>query len=184
MVVKVGRRALLGACLLSLAGFVTAVQVRALTTPATVEASPTVRGALKTDEAINQTLLSNNADALAPLLADDWIVISSYGGIGKRDGFIERIHKGYFVHKTATLSDPRVRIYGNTALVTSHLSTSGTFVTEVNGKLANKCFDVHETETDVLVWQHGTWKSVLLHETKIPGPEPGVMGPSPPEIRH
>lgn len=163
------RTSAVAAALLALTIAVTASTAQAQTT---APSGLTAESALSADEAINRALLDNNADALAALLASDWIVVSAFGGIAQRAGFIEAVRKGYFVHKTAVLSNPRVRIYGNTALVTSHLSTSGTFVDEVNGKLANECFDVQETETDVLVWQSGGWKSVLLHETKIPGPEP------------
>ena len=32
-----------------------------------------------------------------------------------------------------------------------------------------KCFAVKERQTDVLVWNDGGWKSVLLHETTTAG---------------
>lgn len=57
------------------------------------------------------------------------------------------------------LSDTRVRLYGNVAVVTAHLKTSGT--------LFGKSFDLPEQETDVLVWGDSGWKSVLTHETEI-----------------
>jgi hypothetical protein len=44
------------------------------------------------------------------------------------------------------LSEPRVRLYAETALV-------------------RKCFVVKEPQTNVLVWKNGGWQSVLLHET-------------------
>jgi ketosteroid isomerase-like protein len=57
------------------------------------------------------------------------------------------------------MSEPRVRLYGDTAVVTSKLHPAGTFV--------GKPFDVNERETDVLRWQGGSWKIVLTHETFI-----------------
>ena len=72
------------------------------------------------------------------------------------------------------LSEPRVRLYGETALVTTHLDAAGPFVKEVSGKLVRKCFAVKERQTDVLMWKNGGWQSVLLHETVIPpGPKVG-----------
>jgi ketosteroid isomerase-like protein len=93
------------------------------------------------------------------LLAADWIVISAYGGVSERGGFLEAIKSGQFTRKSMDLSEPRVKIYGNTAVVTTQLKTSGT--------IGGRDFDVDERQTDVLIWSDGGWKSVLLHETMI-----------------
>jgi hypothetical protein len=124
--------------------------------------SSMAQSALSTDRAINQALLTNNADALEALTADDWIVVSGLGGVAERNDFIDFIRKGQFKRKTMILSEPRVRLYGNTALVTTHLSGSGHYVADVS-----KCSDFNERQTDVLVWKNKGWKSVLLHETLI-----------------
>ena len=121
---------------------------------------PTAENALEAEKAVNQALLTSDADALGRLLADDWVVISAYGGVAERGPFIAEIKSGQFTRKTMDLSDPRVKIYGNTAVVTTQLKTSG----NINGR----DFDVVERQTDVLIWSDGAWKSVLLHETKIP----------------
>jgi hypothetical protein len=130
-------------------------------------AGPTAKSALSTDEAINQAMLTSDTGALKTLLADGWVVVSGFGGIADKSGFIEFIREGG-PRKKMILSEPRVRIYGDTALVTTHLSAAGPFVKEVNGKLVRNCFDVKERQTDVLVWKNGAWRSVLLHETIIP----------------
>jgi hypothetical protein len=132
---------------------------------------PTAKSALNTDEAINQALLTGNGDALKTLLADDWIVVSGVGNIAPKDSFIDFIRKSG-ARKAMVLSEPRVRLYGDTALITTHLSAVGPEAKEDNGKLVRKCFEVKERQTDVLVWKNGAWKSVLLHETMIPpGPK-------------
>jgi ketosteroid isomerase-like protein len=123
-------------------------------------AGPTAENALTAEQEITKALRENNADAIANLLDDDWIVISAYGGVGEgKSVFPDGIKSGYLTRKTAELSEPRVRLYGNIALVTSKLKTSGMF--------AGKPFDVTERQTDVLIWKDGAWKSVLTHETKI-----------------
>ena len=127
---------------------------------------PAIASALSADEAINHAILTANAGALRALLAGDWVVVSGFGDLADKDGFIDFIGKSG-KRRTMTLSQARVRIYGNTALVTTHLDAAGPFVKEVNGKLVRRCFDVKERQTDVLVW-NGGWKSVLLHETIIP----------------
>jgi hypothetical protein len=122
------------------------------------DGGPTPEGAVAADQAIATAMLANDADALLPLLASNWAVINTQGGIGTREDLLGGMRSGMFTRKTLVLSNPRVRLYGNVALVTSHVATSG--------ELAHKDFDVQETQTDVLVWRDGTWTSVLLHETK------------------
>jgi hypothetical protein len=156
------------ALMLAFVTVVTQTQLRAQTTTL-----PTAASASRTDEAINQALLTGNADALKALLADDWIVVSGFGSIADKNGFIDFIRKSG-PRRRMILSEPRVRLYGETALVTTHLDAAGPFVKEVNGKLVRKCFAVKERQTDVLVWKNGGWQSVLLHETVIPpGPKVG-----------
>jgi len=120
---------------------------------------PTTENAWAAEQEVAQAMLANNAEAVGKLLASDWVVVSTYGGMADRAGFLEAIKTGAFTRKTMELSDPRVRIYGNTAVVTSKLKTSG--------MLGGKPFDVSERQTDVLTWQDGGWKSVLTHETQI-----------------
>ena len=85
---------------------------------------PTAASALSADEAINQAILTGNGDALKPLLADDWIVVSGFGEIADKTGFIDFIRMSG-ARKTMILSEPRVRLYGDTALVTTHLDAMG-----------------------------------------------------------
>jgi hypothetical protein len=130
---------------------------------------PTAQSAMSTERALNQALLTSNADALEALLASDWIVVSGFGGIAERNDFITYIRGGGSTRKTMILSEPRVRVYGNTAVVTTHLNASGRSLDELHGKIVSHCFDVKERQTDLLIWKTGFWKSVLLHETVIPG---------------
>ena len=124
---------------------------------------PTKENALAAEQAIGQALLANDADAVSRLLDSDWAVISTDGGIGDgvRDGFCAAIKSGQFTRKTFELDLPnaRVRLYGNLALLTVKLATSG--------MIGSKPFDVKEVQTDVLKWEDGGWRSILTHETKV-----------------
>jgi ketosteroid isomerase-like protein len=131
-----------------------------LLVPATAFAvGPTEESAGAAEQEVAKALLANDADAVGRLLADDWVVVSTYGGMADREAFLSVIKSGQFSRKTMELSDFRVKLYGNTAVVTSKLHTSG--------MLMGKPFDVLERQTDVLVWKDGSWKSVLTHETQI-----------------
>jgi ketosteroid isomerase-like protein len=115
-------------------------------------------GALAVVQEMARAMRENDADGIERLLADDWAVISARGGLAEgKSVFPDGIRSGYLTRKTFDLSEPRVRLYGNIALVTTKLHLSGTF--------SGKPFDVKERETDVLHWQGGGWKIVLSHES-------------------
>ena len=59
-----------------------------------------------------------------------------------------------------SLSEPRVRLYGNIALVTTKVKLAAV--------LGGKVFDIQERQTDVWRWKNGEWKCILTHETKMP----------------
>ena len=126
----------------------------------TTQSGPTVENALGAEQEIARAMRDNDVPAIAHLLADDWAVIATSGGLGEGPSiFPEGIKSGNLVRKTFEISEPRVRLYGDVALITTKVKTSGTF--------RGKAFDVTERQTDVLLWQEGAWKSVLTHETKI-----------------
>jgi ketosteroid isomerase-like protein len=123
-------------------------------------AGPTAENAWGAEQAIAQDMQGNNAEGIERALADDWAVIATSGGVGEgKTIFPQGIKTGELTRKTFVLSEPRVRLFGNIALITTKVQTSGTF--------HGKPFDVAERQTDVLLWEHGGWKSVLTHETKI-----------------
>lgn len=119
---------------------------------------PTEQSALAADDSITRALQANDTTTLRTLLAPDWIVISAQGGYGGRDDVLKEIDTGAFTHTLATTSGQRVKIYGDTALVTEHATVSGM----IGGKPYT---NVQECQTDVLVWKDGAWVSELLHET-------------------
>jgi ketosteroid isomerase-like protein len=123
-------------------------------------AGPTAENALAADEALAQAIRDNDADAILRLLDNSWVVIATTGSVGEGPSiFHTGIKSGYLTRKTFELSEPRVRVYGDVALVTSIVKTSGV--------LQGQAFNVVERQTDVLHWANGSWKCLLTHETKI-----------------
>jgi ketosteroid isomerase-like protein len=121
---------------------------------------PTAENALAAEQEIARAMASNDADGITRSLADDWAVIATSGAVAEgKSVFADGIKSGFLTRKTFEISEPRVRLYGDVALVTTKVQTSG--------MLQGKPFDVTERQTDVLVWKDGGWKSVLTHETKI-----------------
>jgi hypothetical protein len=121
---------------------------------------PTAESALAADQELAKALQANDTVGIYHMLDKDWAVISTAGGVGEGPSiFPGGIRSGYLTRKTYSLSEPRVRLYGNIALVTTKVETSGMF--------QGKPFVVTERQTDVWCWKGGEWKCILTHETKM-----------------
>ena len=124
---------------------------------------PTKENALATEKQLAQALRANDVDGFCRLLDPDWTVVDGNGGLNHRDGVCAAIEAGTFTRNTyePDLTNARVRVYGNVATITFHLSLSGPY--------GHKTFSGKEVETDVLRWEGGGWKCVLTHETDVSG---------------
>lgn len=128
---------------------------------AQAESGPTATSALAADDALSKAIRENDADGIARWLDKDWAVVSGRGEVGEGVSiFPSGIKSGVLRRTTFETSEPRVRIYGDVALVTTKVKTSGMF--------GGKPFDVLERQTDVWLRKDGAWKCVLTHETMIP----------------
>jgi ketosteroid isomerase-like protein len=124
------------------------------------ETGPTAESALAADQELAKALRENDADAILRYLSDDWAVITTHGDIGEgKMIFPSGIKSGYRTLKTFEISEPRVRLFGDTALVTTKVRIAGIF--------GGKPFDIGERQTDVWVWKDGAWKCVLTHESNL-----------------
>jgi ketosteroid isomerase-like protein len=127
-------------------------------------AGPTAESVLAAEEEYIRAMRENDAEGIARCLTDDWAVISAKGGLGEgKSIFPDGVKQGSLTRKSYEFSEPRVRLYGNVALVTVKVHTAGTFV--------GKPFDVMERETDVWLWKDGSWKCALTHETQLEKPQ-------------
>lgn len=124
--------------------------------------APTANNALAADQALARAMQANDSAGITGLLDKDWAVIATTGGIGEGPQvFPSGIASGYLTRTKFEISEPRVRVFGDTAVVTSKVTLAGVF--------KGKPFDVAERQTDVWVWRDGAWKCVLTHETKLSG---------------
>lgn len=118
---------------------------------------PTAESVFAAEEELARALQNNDADGIERCLSDDYVVISARGGVGEgKSVFPEGIKSGRLSHTAYEVSEPRVRLYGNVALVTTKVHNAGAF--------RGRPFDVMERETDVWIWKDGKWKCVLTHE--------------------
>ena len=124
---------------------------------------PTKENALEAEKELAQAMRTNDADGVCRLLDLDWAVVDGIGRLNDRGSVCAAIKAGTFTRKTyePDLANARVRVYGNIATITFHLSLSGPY--------EHKTFSGKEVETDVLRWEGGGWKCVLTHETNVQG---------------
>ncbi len=122
---------------------------------------PTAESALAADDELTKALRDDDPDGIARWLSDDWVVISARGEVGEgKSIFPNAIRSGHLKHTAYESSEPRVRVYGNVALVTTRLHNAGSSLVGSE----HKPYDAMEIQTDVWLWKDGGWKCVLTHE--------------------
>jgi len=125
------------------------------------EAGPTTESALTADQGFAKAMQENDADGIAGYLTEDWAVVTGNGDVAEgKSVFPSGIKSGYLTRTKYETSDPRVRLYGNTALVTTQVKLSGV----IGGK---PFADVEMRQTNIWIWKDGGWKCVLTHETLL-----------------
>jgi ketosteroid isomerase-like protein len=122
---------------------------------------PTAKSALAADDELTKALRDDDPGGIAHWLSDDWVVISARGEVGEgKSIFPDAIRSGHLKHTAYESSEPRVRVYGNVALVTTRLHNAGSSLVGSE----HKPYDAMEIQTDVWLWKDGGWKCVLTHE--------------------
>jgi ketosteroid isomerase-like protein len=114
---------------------------------------------MKLEHEFGQAMIKNDAEAIGRFLADDWIIIDPDGGTIDRSRFLDVIKSGALSHETMNSEDARVRIYGDTAMVTELTTTKGNYMGQE--------FTTQERATDVFVKQNGRWQCVLTQLTRF-----------------
>ncbi len=114
---------------------------------------------LKLEKEFAQAIVKNDAEAIGRFLADDWIIIDPDGDVIGKSRFLEVIKSGALTHEVMESNDVRVRIYGNTAVLTA--------LTTTKGKYSGQDFTTQERATDVFVKQNGRWQFVFSQLTRF-----------------
>ena len=115
---------------------------------------------LKLENEFAEAIVRNDLEGIGRLVADDWIIIEPDGGIVDRARFFEVIKSGALTHEMMESEDLRVRVYGDSAVVTA--------ITRTKGKFMRQEFSTQERATDVFVKRDGRWQCVLTHLTRFP----------------
>src|SRR5882724_10382896 len=114
---------------------------------------------LKLEEVFAEAIVKNDLEGIGRLVTNDWIIIDPNGEIVDRPRFFEVIKSGALTHDMMESEDFRVRVYGDSAVVTAFTSTRGKFM--------GQDFSTQERATDVFVKRDGRWQCVLSHLTRF-----------------
>ena len=107
----------------------------------------------------DRAMVENDAEAIGRYMAEDWTIIGSDGSVGDKPNFLELVKSGTLSHDVMTSDDLRVRVYGDTAVVTAR-GLSG-------GKYQGQPFREVERSSCVFVRQEGQWRCVLTHLSRL-----------------
>ena len=114
---------------------------------------------LKLEKEFTEAIVKNDAEGIGRFLADDWVIIDADGAIIDKARFLGVIKSGDLSHQMMESDEVRVRIYGDTAIVTG--------LTATNGKFIGEEFSTQERGTDVFVKQDGRWRCVFSQLTRF-----------------
>ncbi len=110
-------------------------------------------------EQLNQAALKGDVATYDKLLADDYISISILGGTSSKAELLENFKSGKLKFEAIDVSDMKVRVYGDAALVISTANVKGhSGATDLSGQYRS-----------VRVWvkRKGQWQSVSFQATRI-----------------
>jgi ketosteroid isomerase-like protein len=107
----------------------------------------------------DRAMIENDPEAIGRFMADDWILIGPDGSVCDRATFLGLVRSGSLTHDVMESHDLRVRVYGDTAVVTAR-GVSG-------GKYQGQAFREVERVSCVFVRQNGQWRCVLTHLSRI-----------------
>jgi ketosteroid isomerase-like protein len=116
---------------------------------------------LQLEDDFQKGIVQNNAEAIERFVADDWIIVDTDGGIIQKNRFLAVVKSSALAHNTMTLDEPRVRVYGETGVVTGRAMSAG--------KFTGPDFTTLEHATDVFVKMNGQRRCVLTQLTRIAG---------------
>lgn len=104
-------------------------------------------------------IAKNDPQAIGRFMAEDWVIIGPEGNVIDRARFLAVIRSGDLTHESMESEDWRVRVHGDTAVVTAQAWSKG--------KFKGQAFATHERSTSVFVRKDGRWQCILTQLTPI-----------------
>ncbi len=123
------------------------------------ERTSIVQKIMEMEQRLRDANLRNDASFFEQALADDYVGIGSRGNIYGKAGAIKVRQSGYLKFDSIERSDQRVRVYGNTAIITGTVDVGGSF--------KEHHFGATYVYTRVYVKEGQDWRVVNFQVTKV-----------------
>jgi ketosteroid isomerase-like protein len=114
---------------------------------------------LNLEREFTEAIIKNDPESIGRFVADDWIIVDPDGGIVDKARFLGVVKSGALTHEMMESEDARVRVYGDSAVLTA--------LTTTKGKFMGQDFNMRERATDVFVKRDGRWQCVVSHLTRF-----------------
>jgi ketosteroid isomerase-like protein len=98
-------------------------------------------------------IVENDVVKIGGFMAEDWVIVGTEGGVTSKSNFLKFVASGDLFHDTMDFEDLRMKIYGDTGVVTSKGTSAG--------KYKGESFNYYEWSTNVYVKSDGQWRCVL-----------------------
>ncbi len=115
---------------------------------------------LETDRAA--AAVKGDVATLEKQTADDYTFINLYGQMSDKSQMVNAFKTGQTKLTSDEVSDMKVRVYGNTAVITGKVDVAGT--------MAGKDTKAQLMFTRVYVKKSGQWQSVAFQQTRVSNP--------------
>jgi ketosteroid isomerase-like protein len=115
------------------------------------------------DKRIALTVAADVA-GLGAMMTDDLTWTHSNANVESKAQFLEAIRSGKYKYKSMTFDDRKVRLHGDTAIVSG---TCRVLVTTDGREI-----DIKLRFTELYVKQQGAWKQAMWQSTRVPDPAP------------
>jgi uncharacterized protein (TIGR02246 family) len=111
------------------------------------------------EEERNRAIVRGDASVLERMTADDYTFITLRGELRTKSDIVKGFQSGSFRYQSRQISDLKIRVYGNSAIVTGRSTQRGS----ENGKDYSGDYRF----TRVYVKQDGRWLTVALQATLV-----------------
>ena len=123
--------------------------------PATAQGSDAAAKILALENKWNLAYKQRDVAAMSSILADDFIITVEDGNTYSKTGYIAHAGDSRTKVEVSELLDMKVRLHGNTAIVTGQYHEVGTE--------KGKTYEYHDRLTDTWMFLDGRWQVIASH---------------------
>ncbi len=117
------------------------------------EMTKTTEALLAYSQEWDNAIAANDVQRIGEYMADDWVCVGTEGGITLKADFLRHIASGDLVHTRMDTDESRVKIYGDTGIVTAKGTSAGFY--------KGNPFSFYEWSTSIFTRDGDGWQCVL-----------------------